>query len=459
MSEHIHLIGIGGAGLSAIARILLESGYTVSGSDRVFSPLAHDLAQAGASVFAGHRAENIAGATCVVRSSAVTDDNPEVQAALTAGIPVLKRSEFLGRLLYGRVCLAVAGTHGKTSTSAMAAWALHQLGLDPAYIIGGVSKNLGGNAHAGTGPHFVIEADEYDRMFLGLNPNWIILTHLEHDHPDCYPTLTDYRQAFSQFIQRLQPGGGLLTCLDHAETADMARQVPPPRQAWTYGLDLQADYTALELSSNALGGTSFRAYYRRAFLAEVVLQVPGNHNVRNALAVLALAHRLELDVTIAAEALGSFSGTGRRFDRLGEAGGVTIYNDYAHHPTEIRATLAAARQRYPQRRVWAVWQPHTYSRTLALFDDFSHAFQDADRVVVTEVYAAREAYQGFSAARLVAEMPHPAAWFAPGLEDAVQFLLAELQPGDVVLVLSAGDADQISQQVLDSLRFKEETHD
>jgi len=459
MSEHIHLIGIGGAGLSAIARVLLESGYRVSGSDRVLSSMAQDLAQAGATVFEGHRAENITGADWVVRSSAVADDNPEVQAALAAGIPVLKRSEFLDRLISGHICLAVAGTHGKTSTSAMAAWVLTRLRQDPSYIIGGVSKNLGNNAHAGEGAYFVIEADEYDRMFLGLNPHWIILTHLEHDHPDCYPTLEEYRQAFAQFVGRLQAGGGLLTCSDHPETAAMAQQVPHGKQAWSYGLDPYADYVASSLSSNALGGTTFTAHFRHVQLAEVDLQVPGLHNVRNALAVLALTHQLGLPVHPAAAALGQFSGTGRRFDLLGEAGGVTIYNDYAHHPTEIRATLAAARQRYPTRRVWAVWQPHTYSRTLALFEEFTHAFQDADRVIVTEVYAAREAYQGFSAARVVAEMAHPAASFAPEFADALQFLTDELRPGDVVLVLSAGDANQISQQLLDSLRSGEEAHD
>jgi UDP-N-acetylmuramate--alanine ligase len=459
MMKHIHLIGIGGSGLSAIARVLLESGYIVSGSDRSLSAMARELMASGVVVYEGHQPSNVIDSDLVVRSSAIPDDNPEVQAALAAGIPVLKRADFLSQLIGDKTTIAIAGTHGKTSTTAMAAWMLYYLGLAPSYIIGGVSKNLARNAHAGRGVHFVIEADEYDRMFLGLDPDWILLTHLEHDHPDCYPTMADYRQAFIDFTRRLRPGGGLLTCLDHPETAAMRQAIPAGCQAWTYGLDTQADYFAGDVRSNQRGGMSFNAMHRSNPLALVELQVPGQHNVRNALAVLALAHRLELPLDTAAAALGEFTGTGRRFDLLGEAGGVTILNDYAHHPTEIRTTLAAARQRYPDRRIWAVWQPHTYSRTHAMFDEFAQSFVDADRVVVTEIYAAREAKNGFSAVQLVAQMPHPSAWFAPSLEDAAIFLEEELQPGDVVLVLSAGDADQISQQVLDFLRSREEHHD
>jgi UDP-N-acetylmuramate--alanine ligase len=456
MSEHIHLIGIGGSGLSAIARLLLESGYTVSGSDRVLSPLANELAQAGARVFGGHRAENIAGANLVVRSSAVPDDNPEVVAARAAGIAVLKRADFLGHLMSTQTGIAIAGTHGKTSTTAMTAWVLSSLGLDPSYIIGGVSKNLGNNAHAGRGRFFVIEADEYDRMFLGLAPSWILLTHLEHDHPDCYPTLSEYRQAFVDFVGRLLPGGGLLTCLDHPETAAMLERVPAGCRAWTYGLAPAADYAAHDLAPNPQGGMSFSLVYQGAPLVQIALKVPGLHNVRNALAVLGLAHQLKLPLEPVATALAQFESTGRRFDLLGEAGGVAVYNDYAHHPTEIRTTLAAARLRYPDRRIWAVWQPHTYSRTQTLFDEFTRSFEDADRVIVTEIYASREVDNGFSAARVVAAMPHPAVYFAPTHPDAVKYLLADLRAGDVVLVLSAGDADQISQQVLDGLHSGEE---
>lgn len=448
--KHVHLIGIGGTGLSAIARVLLEQGYTVSGSDRSLSPLAVDLINAGAQVFAGHAAGNIAGADRVVRSSAVTLDNPEVQAALAAGIPVLKRSEFLGQLLAGRGVIAVAGTHGKTTTTSMIAWMLTCLGMRPGFIIGSVSKNLKTNACAGSGELFVIEADEYDNMFLGLTPQLSVVTMLEHDHPDCFPTMAIYRAAFEQFIARLVPGGELLAGTDNAEAAVLMAKIPTGCQAWGYGTG-SADYSAANLRPNLNGGVSFTALFQGKILADVHLQVPGDHNARNALAALAAAHRLQLPVEAAARALGEFQGAGRRFDLQGVVNGVSVIDDYAHHPTEIRATLAAARQRYPQARIWAVWQPHTYSRTQTLFSEFANAFVDADQVIVTEVYAARETSDGFSAEQLVQHMPHPGARFLAGLEEASDYLLQHVQSNDVVLVLSAGDADRISARLLKDL--------
>ncbi len=456
---HVHLIGIGGSGLSAIARLLLESGFSVSGSDRTLSDLAKQLAAAGAPVFTGHAAENIRGADLVVRSSAIPDSNPEVAAALAAGIPVLKRADFLGQLMQGRLGIAVAGTHGKTTTTAMLAWLLTACGEDPSYIIGGVSKNLENNAHAGRGQAFVIEADEYDRMFLGLSPQIAVVTMMEHDHPDCFPTAQDYFDAFAAFVHRLQPGGLLLTSADDPHAPALAAELPAGCRQLSYGMSLSADLRASALTRNAAGGFTFQVIERTGEkVAEIALGVPGEHNVRNALAAFAVARELSLDLAAAASALARFSGTGRRFDLRGEANGVILIDDYAHHPTEIRATLAAARSRYADRRIWAVWQPHTYSRTLALLPEFKNAFGDADQVIVTAIYAAREQDPGFSAGQVVAEMPHPAARYIPALTDVRDTLLAELRPGDVVLVLSAGDADQVSAQVLAALRQKEESH-
>ncbi|HNR46569.1 MAG TPA: UDP-N-acetylmuramate--L-alanine ligase [Anaerolineaceae bacterium] len=455
---HIHLIGIGGSGLSAIARLLIERGYTVSGSDKQLSPLTRELAELGAHIYAGHASENIQGADVVVRSSAVPDDNPEVVAALACGTPVLKRHDFLGELMEEYLGIAVAGTHGKTTTSTMLAWMLTALGQEPSYILGGISKNLGTNAHAGKGRAFVIEADEYDRMFLGLRPDIIVLTVVEHDHPDCYPTMTDYLDAFTAFVQLLHPGGLLLTGYDDPIARSFNSQVAADCGSFTYGLDAQADYTATELTQHPKGGYAFQASYRGKPLAQVTLQVPGEHNVCNALAALAVAHQLNLDLSAAAEALGEFAGAGRRFDVLGEAQGITVINDYAHHPTEIQATLAAARSRYANRRIWAVWQPHTYSRTQTLLDRFITAFGDADEVLVTDIYAARDYDPSFSAAQVVAQMQHPAAHFTPTLAEATDYLLHHLQSGDVLLVLSAGDADKISKQVLDTLTHREVNH-
>ncbi len=457
----VHFIGIGGTGLSAMARILVERGYTVSGSYRVLSSLAFELARLGVTVYEGHSAANVANVGLVIRSSAIKDDNPEVQAALAAGIPVLKRADFLSQMMLGQDCIAIAGTHGKTTTTAMTAWALTRLGLDPSYIIGGVSKNLGRNAHSGTGQYFVIEADEYDNMFLGLEPQVAIVTIVEHDHPDCFPTPADYQAAFAAFVNRIKPGGTLLACQDHAGSAALAGD-RAQGTAFTYGVSPAAHYQAVDVTTNPAGGTDFTLVVNDPLgprtLVKASLQIPGLHMVRNAAAVLALAHCLGLPLEETAAALHEYSGSGRRFDLLGEAWGVALYNDYAHHPTEIRATLAAARQFYPGRRIWAVWQPHTFSRTQTLLDGFLAAFTDADRVLVTEIYAAREQSNGFSSSQVVSKMNHPAARYCPTLDSAAATLNSELQPGDVVLVLSAGDADKITDQIFQELKKREVHH-
>ncbi len=458
--KHVHLIGIGGSGLSAIALFLKEKGYRVTGSDRVISPLAAQLVHEGITVYAGHDPANVRGADVVIRSSAVKMDNPEVQAALSAGIPVLKRQEFLEQLSGEQQVLAVAGTHGKTTTTAMLAWILTRLNYEPSYLIGGVSKNLKRNAHAGTGKWFVVEADEYDYMFLGLRPDMIVLTTVEHDHPDCFPTPDIYLSAFAQFIERLKDGGVVIANAESGMAANLAAQF---RQrggnCLTYAMQVSADVQASILGTNAMGGfdfeVAFKAKNQPAGSIRVGLQVPGTHNVMNATAVLAACHWLGVPLEDAARALTEFSGTGRRFDVLGEASGVVVVDDYAHHPTEVNATLSAAKMRYPQRRIWAVWQPHTYSRTLTLMEGFTQAFQMADEVVVTEVYAAREKREGFSAAQVVSQMSHPSVRFIPTLDQVTAFLLENLQKGDVLLVLSAGDADQISAQVFSALKGKE----
>ncbi len=462
--KHVHLIGIGGTGLSAIALFLKERGYQVTGSDRTLSPLAHQLIKQGVTVYAGHDASNILGADIIVRSSAIPLENIEVQAGLEQGIPVLKRSDFLSEMMAGSLGIAVAGTHGKTTTTAMIAWMLTKIGLDPSYIIGGVSKDLGSNAHAGKGEHFVIEADEYDYMFLGLSPKIIIVTNIEHDHPDCFPTPDDYLDGFVQFFNRLQYGGLLLACADDFTSVRLAH-MPHRKDVYvaTFGKHPQADYTASHTRLNSRGGLDFDIHFhekgKSRRLGEVSLLVPGEHNMLNALSALAVAHQLDLDLPGSIAALAEFSGTGRRFDLVGEHGGISIIDDYAHHPTEVRATLSAARQRYPGAHIWAVWQPHTYSRTIALLEDFSSAFKMADKVIVTDVYAAREKQGNFTSAQVVERMQHPNASFIPTLAGTTVYLLENLREGDVLLVLSAGDADQVSNDVLRGLQNKENNHD
>jgi UDP-N-acetylmuramate--alanine ligase len=453
----IHMIGIGGTGLSAIARVLLEMGYTVSGSDRAESAFTRDLQSAGVTISIGHRPENISAAHLVVRSSAIPDDNPEVIAAHVHGIPVLKRAEFLGRLMEGKTAIAIAGTHGKTTTTAMIAWLLSALGKDPSFIVGGVLTNLGVNARAGKSNIFVIEADEYDRMFLGLKPAIEVVTNIEYDHPDCYPTPADFQAAFVEFMYHLQADGTLVACAEDPGARELINQAKKYRKTvLSYGLRPTTDSgQSLDVYSSVLvpnqkGGFTFSASVLGK-AATVELKVPGKHNVNNALAALTVTQLLDLQLADSAQALGQFTGTGRRFELLGEVDNIVIVDDYAHHPTEIRATLSAARTRYPSGRIWAVWQPHTYSRTRILFNEFASAFADADEVIVTEIYAAREPKQDFSSRQIAEAISRPVQ-FIPGLAEVSNYLMTKLCPGDVLLVLSAGDANQISTDVLTRLK-------
>jgi UDP-N-acetylmuramate--alanine ligase len=477
---HVHFIGIGGSGLSAIARLHLERGYMVTGSDRALSPLAADLQKAGATVYLGHAAGNVTGADWVVRSSAIPDDNPEVLAALGRGIPVYKRADYLGRLMASpdKIGIAIAGTHGKTTTSAMLAWTLSRLGQDPSFIVGGVLSNLGVNAHDGKGPAFVIEADEYDRMFLGLKPRFAVVTNVEHDHPDCYPTPADFQAAFVDFVKLIPADGALVACGEDAGAIELmaeARRMDKRVIAYRIAEDspAQAGEWALAQNpvSNPFGGFTFNVTMRLQtapqHISNVQLQAPGLHNVRNALAALTVIALMGLPLKEAAEALGEFRGADRRFEVKGQAnpstgshrpdvpsGGqaITVIDDYAHHPTEIRATLAAARARYPASRIWAVWQPHTYSRTHALFDEFAASFEKADEVIVSEIYAAREPKEDFSAEKVVQAMRRPSAHFIAELAEISNYLVSQLKSGDVLIVLSAGDADRVSAEVLTRLK-------
>jgi UDP-N-acetylmuramate--alanine ligase len=456
----VHFIGIGGSGLSAVARLLKESGVEVTGSDMTRSQFALDLQNDGVSVVFGHHPRNVAGADWVVRSSAVADDNPEVVAAKKAGIPVYKRADFLGKLMADKTGIAIAGTHGKTTTTAMIAWTLSALGRDPSFIIGGVARNFGVNAHAGKGDAFVIEADEYDHMFLGLKPRIEVITNLEHDHPDCYPTLEEMQAAFQDFVDLLPNDGTLIACSqDEGAFRLLGRARNKGRNVVAYSI--QGEMTinspqwiqARSFQPNDRSGISFTAVTNLSPIdtVKVSLQIPGEHNILNALATLAVIAVLGLPLEKAASALEAFSGTLRRFETRGERRGITVIDDYAHHPTEIRATLAAARSRFPHYRIWAVWQPHTYSRTQKFLLEFTRAFKDADIVLVTEIYAAREPKQNFSSAEVVSAMPHPAARYTGSLADTTQYLLDNLRSGDILLVLSAGDADQISVDVLNGL--------
>ena len=471
----MHFIGIGGTGLSAIARVMLESGYRVTGSDRAMSSLARGLQEDGVRIAIGHRAKNIQHAQVVVRSSAISDDNVEVMAAQKRGIPVLKRNEFLSILMEGRLGIAVAGTHGKTTTTAMIAWIFTYLKQDPSFICGGVLNNIGSNAHAGKGEAFVIEADEYDRMFLGLKPKIAVITNIEHDHPDCYPTKVDFFNAFDQFASQVWTDGTLLVCSNDPGASRLGQAARGRGQkVRSYAIqaddhqqfDQPSDYVAEAIKPEADGSVSFAFTYPQTaqqveLLPRVRLQIPGKHNVQNALAALAVAHLMHLPMEQAMLALAEFQGTGRRFQVRAQVSGITVIDDYAHHPTEIRATLSAARMRYMHSRIWVVWQPHTYSRTRLLFNDFAAAFDQADEVIVTDIYAAREKEpdDGFSSRQLVTAMSGSKIRYITDFSQIAAYLVDHMQAGDVLLVLSAGDADQISTQVVLSLRERSEKNE
>ena len=447
MRRRVHIVGIGGAGLSAIARVLQERGDTVTGSDQTVSPYAQALEEKGISIHYGHAAENILGAELVLVSSAIPETNPEVTAARQAGLPVLHRRDFLGELTAGLELAAVAGTHGKTTTTSLIVWILTQAGRQPGFVLGGLPPDLGTNAAAGAGTEFVIEADEYDGAFLGLSPNLAVVTNVEHDHPDIYPTPADLESAFREFVERVQDK--LIVCLEDPVASTLGRGGLARE---TYGLATGADWRADEIRPNSAGGSDFLAWRGTLSLGLFRTRLPGRHNVLNALAAIAAADWFGVGMPEIRQSLSGFHGVERRFEVLGEAAGTVVIDDYAHHPSEIRATLEAARERYPGHSIWAVFQPHTYSRARALLDGFAQAFSAAQHVVVTEVYASREAPDPTMGGRILAErILHPEVYFAPDLEAASAHILARLVPPAVVVTLSAGDANAIGRSVLEAL--------
>lgn len=454
-SLRVHLIGMGGTGLSAIAQVLLETGFTVSGSDRTRSGAIAGLERLGARFIEGQRAENLtdlpaAGRPDVVLiSSAVDESNPERQAAEALGLPVVKRDKFLEAMLARRTVIAVAGAHGKSTTTAMVVKVLREAGIDCGYIIGTTLPGYGSGS-AGTSPYFVLEADEYDRMFLGLAPMAAVITNVEWDHVDCYPTPSSYRRAFMQFVDQVAREGIIISCADDPGAEQVRAYSFSRGPNWiAYGTEPGADLRATNLRPIPGSGTSLDMIWWNAPAGSMRLQVPGEHNVRNALAALSVAAWCGIPFDIAVPALESYGGTARRFERKGEAGGITVYDDYAHHPTEIEATLSAARRRHPDQRIWALFQPHTYSRTRHMLYRMGDSFEAADEIIVTDIYAAREQDDGsVSASEIVASSSHPHMRYIASLEAAAAYLNAHLQPGDVLLTLGAGDGYRVGEMVL-----------
>ncbi len=446
--RHVHLVGIGGAGMSGLARILLTRGHRVSGSDLRDGRALEELRVLGADIAVGHRADNIGTAEVVVTSSAVPGDNPEVVAAGEQGRTLLRRAELLAQLMVEDRAVLVAGTHGKTTTTSMTVIALQAAGSDPSFAIGGSLNESGTNAHAGTDPTFVAEADESDRSFLVYRPDLAVVTNLEHDHPDEFEDLDAVRQAFIGFLERRAPGAPALLCLDDPGTAWLAEHVDAP--VVTYGEDPRAEVRIL--TDTDAGGAQLRIGGTVA--ARFTLGVPGAHNLRNAAAALGVCHLLGADVAAGAAGLAGFAGAVRRFQRLGRVDGVEVVDDYAHHPTELRATLAAARQQRPQRIVLVV-QPHRYSRTQVFGAELGRAAAGADAVIVTDVYGSTETPVPGITGKLVADAAAQAGasvLYRPTLRETVDELVGTVRDGDLVLTTGAGDVTSVGPALLERLR-------
>ncbi len=451
----IHFVGIGGVGMSGIAEVLLNLGYQVSGSDLRASEATERLSALGGRIAVGHRAEQVEGADVVVLSSAVRRDNPEVAAARARGVPVIPRAEMLAELMRLKAGIAVAGSHGKTTTTSMIAHVLAAAGLDPTAVVGGRLNNLGSNAKLGRGDWMVVEADESDGSFLRLSPTLAVVTNIDPEHLDHYGDFEKLRAAFLEFINRVPFYGLAVLCLDHPVVQGLLPQVE--KRHVTYGLAPQADWRAERIELSGFRST-FSARRRGEPLGAFELQMVGGHNVQNALAVLAVADELAIPIDVAREALAAFRGVDRRFTVRGEAAGVTVVDDYGHHPAEIRATLAGARAAFGRRLVVA-FQPHRYTRTRDLIEEFATAFNDADALAVLDVYPAGEEPIPGVGGRLVADVVrahgHHDVVFVPDRAAAAATLLSRLRPGDIVLTLGAGDVTRLSADLLQGLSARE----
>ena len=444
----VHLVGVGGAGMSALAHILLERGHAVSGSDLRGGRVCAELEAMGARVGIGHDAAHVDGADLVAVSTAVPADNPEVARARELGLPVLRRAELLAALMAGRRAILVAGTHGKTTTTSMLTVCLQAAGLDPSFAIGGALNDSGTSAHHGTGTVFVAEADESDRSFLVYRPDLAMVTNVELDHHESYSSMEETIDVFAAFLDRRAPGAPAVVCADDAGARALAERATGP--VIRYGLDAGADLRVVDVAAEESGST-FWLEREDGRLGPFRLRVPGLHNVRNAAAVVAAALWAGAEPDAVAAALATFGGAQRRFQRLGDAAGVTVVDDYAHHPTEIAATLDAARQAYPGRRVVAAFQPHRYSRTAALATELGVALAAADVVVVAEVYGAGEAPVPGVDATLVADAARAAGarvHEAGSAGDVPGALAALARQGDLVLTLGAGDITEAGTVLL-----------
>ncbi len=445
--KNVHFVGIGGIGMSGIAEVLLNLGYRISGSDAKETEVTRRLSALGCEIAYGHRRENVKAADVVVVSSAIRPGNPEVEAAEQRLIPGIPRAEMLAELMRMKVGIAIAGTHGKTTTTSLIASVLASGGLDPTVVIGGRLNSIGSNARLGQGDFLVAEADESDGSFVKLIPTIAVVTNIDPEHLDHYRGIDEIKDTFLSFLNKVPFFGLAVLCLDHPNVQSLIPRLK--KRFVTYGLTTQADFQAKEISFEGLS-TSFDVLHQHREVGRLKIQMPGLHNVYNALATVATAFELDIPFRVVQETLRDFSGIQRRFQIKGEKRGILIVDDYGHHPVEIMATLRAARTGW-QRRVVAVFQPHRYSRTQTLFHDFLTAFYDADVLILTDIYPAGEdrieGVEGRALFEGIREYGHKNVSFFSAKEEIVDHLLSVLRPGDLVITLGAGDIWQVADEL------------
>ncbi len=449
-TKHIHFVGIGGIGMSGIAELLVNLGYKVSGSDLSRSKITKRLAQLGCTVHKGHNSEWIEGSDVVVASSAIAENNPELEAARELGVPVIMRAEMLAELMrLAKYGIAIAGSHGKTSTTSMVSWIMAEAGLDPTIVVGGKVDCLGGNAKLGQGDFLVAEADESDGSFLKLSPVLEVVTNIDFEHPDFYDDIEQIKEAFLRFIKKVPFYGAAIICLDDEHIAEILPKIR--KRVITYGLTRQSDLYAENIEfKNAR--SRFEVNQSGNVLGTVELLQPGMHNIYNSLAAICVGLELEIDFTVIAQALGSFAGVQRRMELKGEVCDITVVDDYGHHPTEIRATLAAVKQAWPEKRLVVLFQPHRYSRTKGLFNEFQTCFHLADVLVMTDIYAAsEEPIEGIGSLQLLEKIrQHGQRHTAhiPEVSELAAAIKDKLLPGDLVLTLGAGNIVKAGEELL-----------
>jgi UDP-N-acetylmuramate--alanine ligase len=453
--KKLHFVGIGGIGMSGIAEILLDQGFKVSGSDRALSEVTERLQKLGASIFEGHRAENIAqDVDTVVYSSAVQPDNPEILEAQKRNIPIVRRAEMLAEVMRLKYGIGIAGTHGKTTTTSMTSLVLMEGGLDPTVIVGGKLSGLGGtNARLGRGEFIVVEADEYDRSFLSITPTIAVLTTLETDHLDCYRDLEDIKSAFIQFASKVPFYGFIVLCLDEPALLDIMPHLSK-KKIVTYGLNPQADVQAVDIRHKD-NSTTYRLVRSNQELGTIMLQVPGIHNVQNSLGAITVALELGVPFKKIKAGIEKFAGVYRRWEKKGEVNDIALYDDYAHHPTECRATLSGVKLGW-RRRVVCVFQPHLYSRTRDFYEDFGKSFLLSDVLVVTDVYPAREEpIQGVNGELIVnaaKQFGHKDVHYVPDKKKVPAFLKSIVKSGDIVITMGAGDIWKYGEELLNQIK-------